>query len=588
MTIRLEIQWDQPKDDDLHVECCVVPESDDGSMGGELNVEAKGTNFDEGCVVYSIDNSDVGKCYLLSFNIEIALEEDYLCLLEVRERLEVIAEAPGLRLNYGQWANGKNPRCSLQLVALRSGKGHTVVLKIDTLFVDVTPYHEQVHGSRFDSDRPDGCKIRILQYSGDKGPPIWNVLVPPALERATTERVSAMLFFAPERPFYEDIDDFDTLQLMRYLMPGWWGEYTFWAVKYNDVWIRNGLVFCRYARQIHTSGKPVLFVMPENNDGEFGAARDRPIESLRHIIVALWADGHLKDHEREAEDVVGRVGFAGYSYGGPFAVKSWSENHERVYELYLFDPNFTKNEDDRYSSYGLDEDGFHELMDSLGNWAGSAPHKKGGEGTKKLRMIGGMNLYRMLRNRGRLKAEVSDSPAIGLVTADSTIWPGSNTFWERSEVFRVFTMRDEFDELSLGNPDDEQPAPPSELSRVTGIYLYHDDPTPKDTHIRLIAKLPDGTWTEPCKKFRGSHSEASLSINTQIGMMNGCYDGEQWLQPLPLHVQSEKEFKEICKNIKTEVGWIRHEWVVIGGQGDDNPTTIHRGYLLLCLDSSGF
>ena len=496
----------------------------------------------------------------------------------------------------GEWEGPAHPRCVLS--SFSAGDNTLAELELDLRFIDVTAYWDWMQSERLrlepfeahlfmateedymvpvpapelDGHAIDGCQVRLLQYTGPDGPPVWAAVIPAAASGLSGAAINSLLFFPPARGApYSDICGYNRWQLDRYLYRAPRPETPYFVDRIEGIWWNQAYPRCRFASQLTNSGKPVVLVIPAASGSDFGAARGRGAKALiGSVLTALWSGEHIGTFIREGLEP-GRFAVGGFSYGGQVAIDCWRRNKLEIDELYLFDPNPGK---------------FNRYASAMASWS---------EG-KKVRLIGGWYLRHLRGARSAFGIAPTDWSSGSF--ADATLWPDDGSFFERSEVYR--SMYAPFDcltpassEVDTGledhpphlRPIDYEPSDGTAIhprvSAETGVYLDRD-PTASEDGVYLRALLPSGDRVGPRRARGASSAEAAHAAATWTRLVGNRYIDDCHRRIL----DSSNDLRAICSYAKDLSNSRRHQWVVCGGQSpEDNPASMV-GYLQLCLEAS--
>jgi dienelactone hydrolase len=482
-------------------------------------------------------------------------------------------------------ADVPNGGSSLELRARRSvvaasraeaafGAGGVATFDVDLSFLESTSMLRPDAHAEVPWDDCDGCSVRLYQYTGTGSCSVVAVVIPPALRHGRPSRsLDSLIFFAPTSNPYRNTHDAKTDQLKRYLSHG--GRHT--GAQFSGFWKWPATVGeqiesqdyppCRFAAQLRDSGRKVMLVMPQANGASYspftsskwtastGANSDALVASL---IKAVQADGLLAGGRRARRVARGRVGVAGFSFGGAAALACFSNNRRRTHDLYLFDPN------------GLTQGSSH--AQEIQTWVQSPDHR--------VRLIGGMHNRQQLAvasdwltalGAAPLDASNDHSPGEAARDMSVVVLPTSSEFFVRS--------RDYAAAYAYPTGPLVTPAGASRQGALSRREAIHFAPHVADAPVQVTNARGA---TEAFPNF--SSEEVALSLTFE-------YDAARAESP-----SRTPDFTATCHAVRRRSGAgiplpdaLRHQWTVFGGQSrGDHHDASFRGYLQICLETSGF
>jgi hypothetical protein len=284
-------------------------------------------------------------------------------------------------------------------------------LVIDFAFVVVTAYLkgisslEYVYNHAADPNDPHhGCQLHALEFTNKSGPKTWLVCVPPSLDTSLTnvlrrdnwkrgvpkERaqssVDALVYLRSrvtrndQLHTYTKIEETSIAPMARFFAepPA---NAPFFAQP-DGKW--DSFPNIGFERQLVRSGKSLLLIKPWPSGLDYGSLLSsgtlRPI--LNHLMICLAGNG-LVAKDSLSGPRCGRIGLAGFSGGGNEAIKVWRVNRGQIDELYLFDPqSFRLDQNNPKNSVWLFFDANGKIAGDLLEWFR--------DDNKYLRLIGGL------------------------------------------------------------------------------------------------------------------------------------------------------------------------------------------------------
>lgn len=495
---------------------------------------------------------------------------------------------------------------------VRRSAGGAHHIDIDLSFLDVTGLLH-VRGTRLRAAY-DGCEVRVYQYTGLEAgahATVVGVVIPPGL-RVPRERADVLTFFCPAQGSYRDAFDADAFQFARYVVSPSDADYPGFLRRDQNgglQWVYHPP--CSFARQLNDSRRAALLVIPFANGASYGpwksaelttSPRDgAPPSLLARLLRALQADGAIGGTQPPSRVITpGRVGLAGFSLGGARCLEAFERNRARVTELYLFDAN----------DFG-DESPHHAPVAA---WTRAREHR--------LRIIGGMHLPALLEYaRGTLGLALDGShdrrPEPLSADPSAMMLPTSHLFWHRSADYARAYLGPESPWLTL-----QHAARPGLVSEATGVHLAALAPREDETELPLRVELANG---ETIDATAGSFAAPELGFVMSKEVARGAQYREltAQLRAAPRGTDTYEELRQRRNDLDT--GWpvwpadratssadfgerishlqhlppgqregipapasLRHQWVVCGGQSADGTAATFKGYLQICLETSGF
>ncbi len=454
------------------------------------------------------------------------------------------------------------------------GAGGVATFDVDLSFLESTSMLRPAERAQIAWDDCDGSLVRMYQYTGSGACSAVAVVIPPALRHGGAPRaLDSLLFFAPTGHPYNSVHEVETFQLLRYLGRVVRHE----GAQFSGFWMQTGdpeepvrgttHPYCRFAAQLRDSRRKVMLVMPQANGGDYSpftrhawtAAGSRNRNALLDALIqAVQADGLLAGGARARRTARGRVGVAGFSYGGGAALKCFANNASRTHDLYLFDPN------------GLTQGSSH--AQEIQTWVQSPDHR--------VRLIGGMH------NRQQLAVASDWLTALGAAPLDASndhipgeaardmsvvVLPTSSEFFARSRDYAA----------AYTHPTGPlvTPAGASRQGALSLREAIHFAPHVADAPVQVTNARGA---TEAFPNF--SFEEVSTVLTFQYNAARAHDPGRT------------PDFTARCHAVRRRSGpgipypdALRHQWTVFGGQSrGDHHDASFRGYLQICLETSGF
>lgn len=312
-----------------------------------------------------------------------------------------------------------------------------------------------------------------------------------------------------------------------------------------------------------------MLVMPQANgssyspftSGTWTSAGSRNGSALLDsLIKAVQADGLLAGGARARRATRGRVGVSGFSSGGGAALRCFASNPSRTHDLYLFDPNDL-------------EPGSQNAL-RIVSWV----QQRG----RRVRFIGGMHCSAILTTARACAEAIGVAPETlidgrndhrpGESARDMSVvvLPTSAAFFDRSSDYRAAFVFPTGPLLTpLGAPHEGR------LSTLKSIHL-----APPSAAGEVHVTDAHGA-VESFPGFSTEEVAASLYFTYII------------------HADAHEHapgFRTCCNEVRSRRGAgipfpysLRHQWTVFGGQSrGDHHDASFRGYLQICLETSGF
>jgi hypothetical protein len=485
-----------------------------------------------------------------------------------------------------------HPRITLKP---KPGPGNFPDVLVDTRFIDVTEalrsqYPNKLGGKGgYDTPWPQdsepnkndphyGCRLFILEMTVGK-PKAWAVIVPEAARRDRAP-VNVLLFFQPAMQVtYQGTLDcyYANPSLQRYSKdPPTWAPFFVADLGFDKAAQRQDYNFRKFPEtgfegQLTKSGKPLVMVIPfphtEGAHGEiinYGKAVEASLgELLDSLLRVIWDD---KDIAKTASPDrippgVGRVGVAGYSYGGVPTIKAVRNNPSLVSELYLFDSTepLTGN-----------------TLSFLKKWF------KEGTSSRRLRLTGALFLEQFLQAREEI-LKASGKPGRG---GDITVTPKDASFYDTpGNIYHAALSAPGAKNLEVLTPLQDQPTTKAGLSFESNVWLKSKTP-------KVVLACPTGKNTIE-KEVKCTAVEAAALIKLEWLLVRGFgrIEDEIGFESLLEIIQPSRQFSD-------GLG-VKHQWAVDGGNGNKarwpygvvdpaKPDAVFEGYLLFCLKDSGF
>ncbi len=480
------------------------------------------------------------------------------------------------------------------------GVARVIALDVDLTFLDVT---RLVHGcgaptlhrgSALLPTMIGNSLVRVYQCLAVSAANchLVTVVVPPALHHAPrASQWDALVFFAPKAGEYRSAASFECFQPARYLLTGFNPDLhrppAQWHTDGNHLRITHN-PSCRFAGQLEASGRKVLLVLPASNGGAFSPFTNRTLTVGDHgpslldaLVTAVYADVHGFATEHPPRAHAGRVGIAGFSFGGGAAIESFHANRTHVDDVMLFDPEH------------LDGRATRELR----AWATQPDHR--------LRLVGGMH-FRALRDlahgvEGTLHANPLAATATPDVVASRSVllWPARNDFYETAQDYVRALQRPDAPLLGwLDAPERGTTfswlgtvlVPPDARhlhgTRLRCLRPAEPPPAPHDAPERH-GRTPAPHHPESVLPRMAPHEAEFYFVGIAESQREDCF--ARGYEPAPHEVfRDARQVLERAQSNGTYPQAIRHQWTVMGGESD-GPTAdgSFRGYFFRCLVTSG-
>jgi hypothetical protein len=368
-----------------------------------------------------------------------------------------------------------------------------------------------------------------------------------------------------------------------------------------------------FERQLVRSGKSLLLIKPWPSGLDYGSLLGsgtlRPI--LNHLMICLAGNG-LVAKDSLTGPRCGRIGLAGFSGGGNEAIKVWRVNRGQIDELYLFDPqSFRLDQNNQKNNVWLFFDANGKIVRDLLEWF------RGED--KYLRLIGGLQHPDALMIAANLlpkwRSLLEDYEA-GRVNKPPRVWVKPSTLAYRTGIGdgETYAYAMLFNFNSPGAlPDLLQcrltppGSPASALTHATGLEWIEDANNPLVTKVNI--KVLSRVETLNC-----SHAELAGFLHTLwLPPISGRYPAKLWkeresrasayISDLKLfesmrlllawyimYGQTQKPFDDDrAKGILIHRSYsVRHQWTTPGGEHDGTRGDKFIGHWEMCLRHSRF
>jgi hypothetical protein len=426
-------------------------------------------------------------------------------------------------------------------------------------------------------------------------PALWFVLVHP--KARTTARPGALVFFRPRGAAYANADD----AMVRML--GGFTRYMFDPQK-NEPWHVHPTSIdqfppCGLERQLGEADRPLVFVFPMPDDGGFGNASGANLLPHLNMVLATLATSPSAASGTALGNGVtepvrrGRLGLAGFSFGGAACLTTFKANSGSVDELYLMDPANMKDSEG-ISSWWLGKD-------------------------KRLGLLGGVFFLGQFRLMAAALQKLKDKDA--KITSEVILLPKDGAArgvtvdgFEDSNVYPFALMmpgssparfQDQFELEPDGTPKLDAAKKPiltpspakNTLSANSGIFFVRFKDVGGFTQTTIGGRDASG---KPFEVTVDRSSLTELSARAQLlwappppgapfSPLTTAKDMAQWARNDLIFLQDTDFSIKIEVNPKVGVvGTIRHQWPVVGGSGGIDRGAGFKGYLRQCLDKSLF
>jgi hypothetical protein len=350
MTIRLRVEWDNPKHALLDDKYATVELQADGSPVAVLDRGSGHRDFE-------IPPGAAGVDLRVSFEPQLRAVGDTPLqkhvVLQAHQTYKVDAAGSGLVPD--KMPPYMQPHPLIDSKTLSNANG-AVLAHVHTQFVDVHVfwraycYHDvdsqpnprKGHWAtlvEYDRDHPTGSELRALAYTGGK-PLLWFATYPDRLAFPPTTEISCLVFFRPENDSYSRIDQpHHMFRLNRFLLSpvtlAPTPDADYWKadqiIKAAFPWLRAG-----FEQAIVDSGRHVVLLQPWPSGLDFGDAAGKQLPNLVFAALRLlWAESEIAMDRFDLQ--LGRLGLSGYSAGGTALWQTLRANVGRVSEIYAFD-----------------------------------------------------------------------------------------------------------------------------------------------------------------------------------------------------------------------------------------------------------
>jgi hypothetical protein len=485
-----------------------------------------------------------------------------------------------------------DPRLSVS--ALHQG-GVVLQVTLDLLCVDVTE-HARLHGLAgivdYDANPGHftgtlgphyGCELRVVELA--TAPRTWYVVVPPKARTAAAPGV--LVFYRPRGAAYADSDvALGSLAggFLRYVQDPPKGAP--WHVTLPTI---NEFPPCGLERQVGECDKPVIFVFPMPDAAGFGNASGANL--LPHLDAVLRTlatttstkGGTVLGNGLTAPLRRGRLGLAGFSFGGAACLTTFKAISGSVDELYLCDPANLKG------------------SEGVSSWWQGA--------NKRLGLLGGFFFHGTFRGLARqlekareqnpkLTSEVHlfprDAAAAGAPTVDG--FEGSLTYPTALAPGGIVNrFQDQFEREADGTPKLDAnkkkiltPAPPPDsLSALSGVFFVRFTESGGFTNTVIGGRDAAGKPFE-VEVQRASHVELAARALLLWRVKTGAPPPAPLVTLGALAEWGRRDLLQLADGRAGVLGTIRHQWPVVGGEGSPDRGAGFKGYLQLCLEKSAF
>jgi hypothetical protein len=354
MTIRLRVEWDNPKHALLEDKYATVEVQADGNA---VDLVDRGTGHRDFEVPEGTGSVDLRVAFEPQLRAvgDAAIQEH----LVLRAHQTYTVDAAGSGLVPDKMAPYMQPHPLIDSKALSNANG-AVLAHVHTQFVDVHPfwraycYHDVDSRpnprkgdwatiDEYDSDHLIGSTLRALAYTGGK-PLLWFATYPDRLAFPPSTEISCLVFFRPQNDPYSRIDQRHTMRrLNRFLLSpvtmaptpdaeGWKADQ---IIKATYPWLRAG-----FEQAVVDSGRHVVLLQPWPSGVSFGDAGGKELPNLVFAALRfLWAETEIAMDRFDLQ--LGRLGLSGYSAGGTALWQALRANMGRVSEVYAFDAGDT-------------------------------------------------------------------------------------------------------------------------------------------------------------------------------------------------------------------------------------------------------
>lgn len=496
-----------------------------------------------------------------------------------------------------------DPRLAVSVV---HQKGVVIQVTLDLLCLDVTEHlrlrkffgmdvYDKSTGSFTGARGPHyGVEMRVVEFATSAK--TWYVLVPP--KARTVEAPGVLVFYRPRGEPYVDSDQAVgtpglAAGFLRYVIDP--PQASPWHVDARPV--VNQFPFCGLERQVGECDKPVIFVFPMPDGTSFGnASGANLLPHLDALLRALATTPSAKGGTVLGNGVFkpvrrGRLGLAGFSFGGAACLTTFKAISGSVDELYLCDPANMKN------SEGIS-----------GWWLGK---------NKRLGLLGGFFFHGTFRGLARqLELAKAKDPKLD---SEVHLFPKDRTFrgqtvdgFEGSAVYMIAlapagkgptTFQNQFELEADGTPKldaSKKPIltaapPPGSLSALSGVFFVRFTEAGGFTNTVLGGRDASGKPFEVLVP-RAGHDELAAravllwtipaGVPTPPPLVTAAAMTE-WGRRDLMHLADMPLTKEAMDKAP-RLGTIRHQWPVVGGEGSPDRGAGFKGFLLLCLEKSGY
>jgi hypothetical protein len=232
---------------------------------------------------------------------------------------------------------------------IAGGVNTAALLRLRTVFVDVTPFW-MAYASKSDdylAERDTSLEhVVALGFTGGT-PLLWFASFPPACKAPPQPRISCLVYYRQTGEKYSRVDEPHQMNpLNQVLLEPITGSMD---PRKSDVFLpyqKKPTVIvpfesirCGWEDALHRSGKAVVMLHPWPSELEYGKARGGDVTNLaRAAIKLLWAKQRIAQNTGGVD--LGRLGFSGYSAGGPTFWRALFLNPDAK-EAYCFDGTST-------------------------------------------------------------------------------------------------------------------------------------------------------------------------------------------------------------------------------------------------------
>ncbi|MGE0709163.1 MAG: hypothetical protein AB7N76_19605 [Planctomycetota bacterium] len=487
-----------------------------------------------------------------------------------------------------------DPRLELRVV--QQG-GAVIKATVDLLCVDVTTHlrlrssvgmllYDHSPGLHVGGLGPHyGVELRVVEMATASH--TWCVLVPPAARKVAAPGV--LVFYRPRGNAYADSD-----VALGKDQHGGFTRYVLdppQAAPWHLGWLERVNEFppCGFERQVGEANRPAIFVYPlPDASGFTNSVGPNLLSHLDALLATLQTtpsqsgSGTVLGVGQSAPLRRGRLGLAGFSFGGAACLSSFGAISQHVDELYLLDPANLKG------------------SEGISTW-----WRKPG---RRLGLIGGFFFLGTFRGMARqltaakakdgLDSEVHLFPRDGgdRFHHDVDGFSGSMTypFALTAPGHVPLAMSDQFELDPDGQPQRDEkrqpiltgPPPAGSLSALSGIFFVRHELPDGFTQVVVGGRTPTG---QPFEVRAPRTALPELVARAQID-----WAADPANAPPPLTSRAALA-RWVARGLLEppgleagDIGTIRHQWPAVGGEGDVHRGPGFKGYLQLCLERSGF